>query len=102
MLLPNNIYCADCLEILPYLSDSSVDLVITDPPYGMSFRSNYRIVRYAPIANDSNVLWAKDVIEQLYRVMKNNTHLYWFCSYHNVDISKPAIESKFKVKNIII
>lgn len=28
--------------------------VVTDPPYGMSFRSNYRVDRYAPIANDNN------------------------------------------------
>ena len=28
------IYCADCREILPLLPDKSVDLVLTDPPYG--------------------------------------------------------------------
>lgn len=28
-----NIICGDCLSILPYISDSSVDLVITSPPY---------------------------------------------------------------------
>lgn len=30
------IYCGDCLEILPLLPDNSVDLVLTDPPYGVS------------------------------------------------------------------
>lgn len=29
------IYCGDCLEILPLLSDNSVDLVLTDPNYGI-------------------------------------------------------------------
>ena len=28
------IYCGDCLEILPLLEPGSVDLVVTDPPYG--------------------------------------------------------------------
>lgn len=30
------LYCGDCLEILPLLPDNSVDLVLTDPPYGMN------------------------------------------------------------------
>lgn len=29
------IYCGDCLEILPLLEPNSVDLVLTDPPYGI-------------------------------------------------------------------
>jgi DNA modification methylase len=31
------IYHGDCLEILKTLPDNSVDAVITDPPYGLSF-----------------------------------------------------------------
>jgi DNA modification methylase len=27
------LYCADCLDILPLISDNSVDLVLTSPPY---------------------------------------------------------------------
>ena len=27
------IYCADCRLVLPYISDKSIDLVLTDPPY---------------------------------------------------------------------
>ena len=27
-------YQGDCLEIMPLLADKSVDLVLTDPPYG--------------------------------------------------------------------
>lgn len=29
------IYCADCLEIMPQMPDGCVDLVVTDPPYGV-------------------------------------------------------------------
>ena len=43
---PNGVlYCADSLEILPMLP--KVDLVLTDPPYGMNFKSNYRNVAHA-------------------------------------------------------
>ena len=30
-------YCGDALGVLPELSDESVDLLVTDPPYGISF-----------------------------------------------------------------
>lgn len=33
------IYHADCREILPLLEPGSVDLVLTDPPYGISYQS---------------------------------------------------------------
>lgn len=53
------LYLGDCLEILPTLP--KVDAVITDPPYGMAFQSNHRIVQHVRIANDDNdalFLWA--------------------------------------------
>lgn len=31
------LYCGDCLRVLPTLPDGSVDAVITDPPYGIGF-----------------------------------------------------------------
>jgi DNA modification methylase len=36
------IYCGDCREILPQL-DVKVDLVLTDPPYGIAYQSAWRI-----------------------------------------------------------
>jgi len=30
------IYCGDCREILPLIPDKSVDLLLTDPPYGIT------------------------------------------------------------------
>ena len=34
------IYCGDCREILPLIPDKSIDLVLTDPPYGVGFRDS--------------------------------------------------------------
>jgi site-specific DNA-methyltransferase (adenine-specific)/modification methylase len=39
------LYHADCLDILPTLAAGSVDAVVTDPPYGMSYVSNHNSVR---------------------------------------------------------
>jgi DNA modification methylase len=39
----NEIYCCDCLELMKLMPDKSVDLVLTDPPYGIS--TEMRIAR---------------------------------------------------------
>lgn len=44
------IYHGDCREILPQLPDKSVDLVLTDPPYGIGLSRNSR----PRIAGDDN------------------------------------------------
>ena len=36
------IYYGDCLEILPLIPDKSIDLVLTDPPYGIAHPTNYK------------------------------------------------------------
>jgi site-specific DNA-methyltransferase (adenine-specific) len=35
----DSIICGDCLDVLPHIEDGSVDLVLTDPPYGIGASS---------------------------------------------------------------
>jgi site-specific DNA-methyltransferase (adenine-specific) len=46
------LYLGDCTEIIACLGE--VDSVVTDPPYGMSFKSNFRKTEHKEIANDDN------------------------------------------------
>jgi site-specific DNA-methyltransferase (adenine-specific) len=39
----NEIICADCLEVLKSMPDKSVDLVLTDPPYGIGIGRNGQV-----------------------------------------------------------
>jgi site-specific DNA-methyltransferase (adenine-specific) len=38
MMELNKIYCGDCLELMKELPDKSIDLVLTDPPYGINLK----------------------------------------------------------------
>jgi DNA modification methylase len=49
----------DCLEVMQELGP--VDALISDPPYGMRFQSNYRNKKHKAIANDDDtglLLWS--------------------------------------------
>ena len=95
------LFKGDCLELLKQIEDESIDMVLTDPPYGMAFQSGYRKIGYEKIKGDQNLYWLDDFVEEIFRVSKNNTAHYMFCSFHHIDIFKQAIQKRFKVKNII-
>ena len=95
------LFNGDCLEVVRDLKDESVDMVLTDPPYGIDFQSGRRKVKHNKIKGDKNLDWLDEFVDEIFRVSKNNTAHYVFCSYHNIDVFKQAIERKFKVKNIL-
>ena len=101
----NKVYNADCIEYMKSMEDNCIDLVVTDPPYLMNYKSNRRVVmdKFDYIKNDKgDFSLIKQYVEECYRIMKDNTAIYMFCSWHHVDLFKQAIESKFKLKNIIV
>ena len=98
----NKIILGDCLEVMKQMPDKCVDLVVTDPPYGMSFRSNYRTIKHQAIENDNNLDWLEDWVLELQRLVKTDAHLYIFCSFHNIDLFETELSKYFKVKNILI
>lgn len=72
------IFLGDCREILPTLGQ--VDLVLTDPPYGMEFRSNHRITRHQPITGDDSL--PVDTIQEA--ISKARRASYVFCRWDNL------------------
>lgn len=77
------LYQGDCREILPLLG--KVDAVVTDPPYGMSFKSNYRVIEHREIANDNDdklLKWACQI--------ETGHSKYVFCRWDNIyEMPKP-------------
>lgn len=43
-----------------------------------------------------------DFLEESYRVLKDDTAIYMFCSWHHIDFFKQEFEQFFNLKNIII
>ena len=80
----NKIYQGDCFEVLKTFPDKSVDLIITDPPYGLNFRSAWpsEANKKDFIKNDKAedlVPLIQKVIPELIRIMEDDSEIYWFC-----------------------
>lgn len=71
------IYCGDCTE-LGFSTD--FDLLVTDPPYGMKFQSNYRIIKHGEIAGDDAL--PKDALCHWITLAKRAA--YVFCRWDNI------------------
>src|SRR3990167_9612160 len=54
------IYHGDCREILPLLPDKSIDLVLTDPPYGHNNNNGDLISRWEAALGQRNYVPEKD------------------------------------------
>jgi len=65
IIKPNRVYCGDCLNILPCVSDGIVDLTVTSPPYD-NLRS------YKGYSFDF-----EGIAKELYRVTKNGGVVVW-------------------------
>lgn len=100
--MKNKIHLGDCLEFMKNMPDKCVDLVLTDPPYGMKFQSGHRRERHKKIENDDNLNWIPEWVEQTKRILKDDGFLFSFCSFHYVDVFKAEIEKFLPVKNILI
>lgn len=74
------VYHGRAEDTLPLLRTETVDLVVTDPPYGVEWQSNRRAESFDPIANDSAT--DRDVIRRILteciRVVGQHRHLYVF------------------------
>ena len=91
----NKVIQGDSYEILKTFPDKSVDLIITDPPYGMEFQSNRRFEKHDKIANDKEFsLW---IFDEFNRIAKRG--VYIFCRWDNLREVPPPKSVLAWVKN---
>ena len=74
------------------IHDNSIDLIVTDPPYLISYKTGRRKDKThrfnETIMNDNNEQLIKNYIKECHRILKDNTAMYFFCSASKVDFSK--------------
>jgi site-specific DNA-methyltransferase (adenine-specific) len=92
----------DCFDILPTIEDESVDLVITDPPWGIGLTGmqGARSVEYEMFDDNVRGIYTK-VIPELFRVMKDGSHLWLFFGIeHYEQIKNLLVKTGFDTREI--
>jgi DNA modification methylase len=103
-----NIKNGDSLEILETLPDESIDIVLTDPPYGISYISNRSIfedtITKRGLMNDGKeaIELLDKTCEILSRKAAKNSHLYFFCSWSVFSSFESIIGKYFTIKTPIV
>lgn len=85
------------------LESRSIDLLLTDPPYGMDFKSGWN--DKDKIANDKigdTITLLDDVLFECARVLKDDAHFYIFGNIKYITEVKPIIEKHLKLKQVLI
>lgn len=102
----------DALAFLRDLSDESVDLVITDPPYESlekhrAVGTTTRLKHSKASSNDWFDIFPNEKFPQLfaelYRVLKRGSHLYTFCDKDTCYVAQPiGVAAGFTYWNTIV
>lgn len=93
------LFKVDCLEFLATLPDSSVDLIVTDPPYYKVVAENWD----KQWKSKSQFFeWLDTVLGELQRVLKPNGSLYFFAGPHLATEVELQVRNHFSFLNHII
>ena len=98
------LHLGDCLDVMQGIPDGSVDMVCTDPPYGMNFQSNWSKngPRHKKIEGDSaaDFRWLQDA----FRLLKpDGGGLISFCDWNTSHRWREEIErAGFVIKSQVI
>lgn len=102
MLNINAVINQDCFKGMATMPDESIDLIVTDPPYGISYQNNFSFEKHRKIEGDEGIdydLFAKEC----FRVLKNNSHAYFFTRFDEYPIHYIALQNAgFIIKNCLV
>ena len=94
----------DCLELIQQIPEKSIDLILTDPPYGIDYQSNRikdKTKRKGKILNDKEPFIS--FITQLKRIIKDTGSIMIFTRWDVQQITIDELKNNnFSVKNVLI
>jgi len=87
----------DCLEYMKAMQDKSVDVIVTDPPYGMNYLSNHYKGEnpFQAIAGDDR--YPSELIPEFQRIARKA--VFAFCRWDNLSEVPPPTSFIVWVKN---
>ena len=95
----------DCLEGLAAIPDKSVDLIVTDPPYGINTKSamatGSKLNPWADLCNAS--FWYTAWMRECQRVLKDDGALWCFINWRGfTTIQKAGLDMAWPIESLLI
>lgn len=93
----------NCLAVLPTIQASSVDLVLTDPPYGNGVAYRHGKEKRT-IFGDENPLTSLAAIAACYRVLKRNASCFCFTDVKHIGMMQNFVRdyTNFTTKHVLV
>jgi len=99
----NTLQNCDALVLLGALANESIDLVLTDPPFGQNLGYGRGQLGERYIVGDEDLSWLPNVVTEMWRVLKQDRHLLMFCQWRTYSEFERVLKSVgFKVRTVAI
>lgn len=103
--IPANIRCYndDCRNVIKDLEDDSVDMLLTDPPYGIDFKPSHSPNKGFTDDSEENIsIVLEDCCKIWQKKLKKDAHLYIFSGWGGYPNFKSILEKYFDISNVLI
>ena len=89
----------DIFDVIDFLPENSVDLLVTDPPYNLTKKFNLKTFKASDI--DEYQIWLEKWLEKLPRILKPNASIYVCGDWRSSPCLFYSLGKFFKVRNRI-
>jgi len=95
-------------EFIDAIEDECVSLLLTDPPYGIGFQSDYRLDRrkdrkHENIEGDEGIAELREACKAVHPKLRSDAHIFCFCHWSNeFDVRGTLIEAGYSVRGSAI
>lgn len=90
------------MELLAEIPDGAVSLILTDPPYGISYQNHFAKHPHPLLTGDTGIDY-KQLARESYRILQHNAHAYFFTRFDCYPEHYACLqEAGFQIKNCLV
>ena len=101
--ITSQIYLGNALDVLRMLPDNSIDLILSDPPYGINYLSRSHSLPLTKIEGDDDDAYKllDETLAIAYDKLKPDRHVYIFTNWQAFSGMAPIVKKYFKLKGAL-
>jgi site-specific DNA-methyltransferase (adenine-specific) len=94
------VYNGDCLDVIKTLPESSVDCIVTDPPYFLGMTHNGQKGNFCDLSICRP--FYRDLFNEFRRVCRPEACIYFFCDWRGYAFYYPLFDEILKAHNMLV